>query len=88
MPTIDPTSVICATFAARAMPKSVTLSRPSSVRIMLWGLMSRWTTPWRWANSSASSAWTAQFTTSASGSGARLVISSFRVGPFRYSIAM
>ena len=50
-----------AMFAARAMPKSVTLSRPSSVRIMLWGLMSRWTTPWRWANSSASSAWAAQF---------------------------
>ena len=70
------------------MPKSVTLSRPSSVSTMLWGLMSRWMIPWRWANSSASSACTAQFTTSASGSGARPVISSLSVGPFRYSIAM
>ena len=59
VPTIEPTSVICWVFAARAMPKSVTFSRPSSVSTMLWGLMSRWITPWRWAASSAASAWVA-----------------------------
>ena len=34
---------------ARAMPKSVTLTWPSSVMSTLPGLMSRWITPWRWA---------------------------------------
>jgi len=33
---------------ARAIPKSLTLTVPSSVRSMFWGLMSRWTTPLLW----------------------------------------
>ncbi len=33
----------------RAMPKSVILAVPSPVRMMLAGLMSRWTTPSEWA---------------------------------------
>ena len=37
-----------------AMPKSVTLTRPWVSSRTLLGLMSRWTMPWRWANSSAS----------------------------------
>jgi len=38
---------------ARAIPKSVTFTPPSSVMRTLPGLMSRWTTPWRWAEASA-----------------------------------
>jgi hypothetical protein len=35
VPTIEPTSVISTSLVARAMPKSVTFSRPSGVSIML-----------------------------------------------------
>lgn len=33
---------------ARAMPKSMTLTSPLTVNMMLAGLMSRWTMPPRW----------------------------------------
>ena len=42
---------------ARAMPKSVTLARPSESTITFCGLRSRWMTLWRWANFAASRTW-------------------------------
>ena len=42
---------------ARAMPKSVSFTRPSSRTRMLAGFTSRWTTPASWAVPSASAAW-------------------------------
>ena len=46
--TVAPESVM-----ARAMPKSMTLVVPSELTMMLAGLTSRWTMPWRWAKCSA-----------------------------------
>jgi hypothetical protein len=46
---IDPTSVIWLA-PERAMPKSVTFSRPSGLTSTLCGLMSRWTIPCLCAN--------------------------------------
>ena len=48
VPMIAPSSVIWLA-PARAIPKSVTLTTPSGSTITLWGLMSRWTTPFRCA---------------------------------------
>ena len=58
MPMIDPASVIWLD-PARAMPKSATFTRPSLSTSTLWGLMSRWTMPLRWAYRSAASTWRA-----------------------------
>ncbi len=52
VPMIDPVSVIWLV-PARAIPKSVTFSRPSGATTTLWGLMSRWTIEWRCANPTA-----------------------------------
>ncbi len=41
-------TVALASAMARAMPKSITLTAPSSPIMTLAGLMSRWTMPWRW----------------------------------------
>ena len=43
----------------RAMPKSITFTRPSRVTMMFAGLMSRWITPWAWAAASASATFSA-----------------------------
>ncbi len=40
-----------------AMPKSVTFTRSPASSMMLAGLMSRWTTLFWWAKSSASATW-------------------------------
>jgi hypothetical protein len=53
---IEPTSVIWLA-PERAMPKSVTLTRPSASTTTLCGLMSRWTIPFRWAKPSAARIW-------------------------------
>ena len=87
MPMIEPASVIWLT-PARAIPKSVTFSRPSASAITLCGLMSRWTTPFRCANRSAESTWRVAAIASGIGSGPRATTSSFRLRPSRYSIAM
>ena len=52
VPMIDPVSVIWLV-PARAIPKSITLIRPSGATATLCGLMSRWTTPCWCANPSA-----------------------------------
>ena len=52
VPMIDPVSVIWLV-PERAMPKSVTFSRPSGATTTLCGLMSRWTIPFRCAKPSA-----------------------------------
>jgi len=48
-----PVTVIEASETARAMPKSVTFTSPSSVIRMFPGFTSRWTIPRRWAASRA-----------------------------------
>ena len=52
-PRVIPGSVIWASAIARAIPKSVTSTRPSWASRMLPGLMSRWTIPRAWAAASA-----------------------------------
>ncbi|CPU67901.1 Uncharacterised protein [Mycobacteroides abscessus] len=52
-----PVVVAVTSFTARARPKSVTLSRPSVSSRTFSGLMSRCTSPARWAAASASSTW-------------------------------
>ena len=56
VPMIEPVSVM-SDAPARAMPKSVTLARPSSSTITLCGLMSRCTTPRRCAKRAALRIW-------------------------------
>ncbi len=82
---IDPASVICDA-PARAMPKSVTLSR-SPMR-MLCGLMSRWMIPCRCAKRSASSISCVYASACGIGSGPRVMISSLRLRPSMTSMAM
>ena len=48
----------------RAMPKSIIRSWPLASSMMFWGLMSRWTTPLRWAWSSAWRIWEMKWTVS------------------------
>ena len=57
MPMIEPASVIWLAAPARAIPKSITLTRPSPSTITLCGLMSRWTIPFRCAKRSAERIW-------------------------------
>ena len=57
---------------ARAIPKSVTLTRPSSSTITLCGLMSRWMTPRLWAKRAARRIWIVMSTARAGSSGALL----------------
>ena len=56
VPMIEPVSVIC-DVPDRAIPKSVTFSRPSGATTTLCGLMSRWTIPLRCAKPSAARIW-------------------------------
>ena len=87
MPTIEPTSVIWLA-PARAMPKSVTFTRPSPSTRTLCGLMSRWTIPWRCAKRSAERICRAYSTATGTGAGPRVTISSLSERPSRYSMAM
>ena len=87
MPTIEPASVIC-DVPARAMPKSVTLTRPSASTSTLCGLMSRCTIPCRCAKRSAERICRAYSTETVIGAGPRETISSLSDRPSRYSIAM
>ena len=48
----------------RAMPKSIIRSWPLSSSMMFCGLMSRWTTPLRWAWSRARRIWAMKWTVS------------------------
>ena len=54
---VVPVMVSLRSVAPLAMPKSISLTTPSGVSIMLAGLISRWTTPWRCAYPSAASTW-------------------------------
>jgi hypothetical protein len=85
---IDPASVMPLSSPARAMPKSATLMRPSSLAITFCGLTSRCTTPRLWAAASAARIPSATSTASAGGSGPRWRMISLSVGPDRYSITM
>ena len=73
---------------ARAIPKSVTLARPSSSTMTLWGLRSRWMIPRRWAKRAARSTWMVRSMASSGFSGACSVTTSFSERPRRYSMAM
>jgi hypothetical protein len=57
VPTRAPLCVEPGSCATLAMPKSVTTALPSSSIRMLAGLISRWTTPERWAYVSADPTW-------------------------------
>ena len=87
MPMIEPVWVISEA-PARAMPKSVTLTRPSSSMITLCGLRSRCTTLRRCAKRAARSTCSVSSIarSGASGASSRTIESSER--PSRNSIAM
>src|SRR6202034_3876870 len=87
VPMIDPVSVMSEA-PARAMPKSVTLARPSSSRITLWGLMSRWMMPRRCAKRAASRICTTMSIASPGDSAPCSRTIAFSERPGRYSIAM
>ncbi len=73
---------------ARAMPKSATLTSPPSSMMTLAGLMSRWTTPLRWANPSADATPAARSAARSGLIGAASRMISARVRPETYSITM
>ena len=73
---------------ARAMPKSATFAVPSSVMRMFAGFTSRWTTPLRWANESASATWTAMRAAGSAFNFPWRRINWARVLPGTYSMAM
>ena len=73
MPTIEPVSVIWLV-PARAIPKSVTLTRPSPSTRTLCGLMSRCTIPCRCAKRSAERIWRAYSTATLTGAAPRPTI--------------
>ena len=75
---MEPASVIWLA-PARAMPKSVTLTRRSSSIITLCGLMSRWTIPFSCAWPSAASTWRATSTAMCTGAGPRAAIELLQV---------
>ena len=84
--------MVCATVAdesliARAIPKSITLTWPVLVIMMLPGLMSRWTTPARCEYSSAVRMPSTMRTASLESSGPAL-IRSLRSTPSTYSLTM
>ena len=87
VPMIEPVSVM-SDAPARAMPKSVTLARPSSSMITLCGLMSRWITPRRCANRAALRICSAMSIAATGASGPLSVMTCLSERPSRYSIAM
>jgi hypothetical protein len=72
--------------AAEAMPKSSTLTSPAAVRNTLPGLTSRWTTPARWAASSASATAATTRAASAGAIGPARPIRASRLSPSSSSI--
>ena len=87
VPMIEPVCVMSEA-PARAMPKSVTVTRPSSERITLCGLMSRCTIPRLWAKLAASSTWIVMSMAASGSSGPCSRTTRFSERPCRYSIAM
>ncbi len=87
VPMIEPVSVM-SDAPARAMPKSVTLARPSSSIITLWGLRSRCTTPRRCAKRAARRICEVMSIARRGSIGASAWISSLSVRPSMNSIAM
>ena len=87
MPMIEPVSVMSEA-PARAIPKSVTFARPSWSTITLCGLMSRCTTPRRWAKRAAFRICSTMSTASAGSSAPWSRTTSFRLRPSSSSIAM
>ena len=88
VPITTPVRVRSPPAPALAMPKSATFTCPSPRRRMLAGFTSRWTTPWAWAQASASATWTATSIAWATGSWARLLSSWARVVPSTSSMTM
>src|SRR5215217_1967108 len=74
--------------AAKAMPKSATLTLPASSISTFWGFMSRWTMPRLWAASRASATCEASRAASERPSGPHLRMRFSRLPPGTYSIAM
>ncbi len=87
VPMIEPVWVM-SDAPARAMPKSVTLARPSASTITLWGLRSRWMIPRRWAKRAARRTWMVRSMARSGSSGASCWTIVFSERPSRYSIAM
>ncbi len=73
---------------ARAIPKSVTRTRPSVSISTLWGLMSRCTMPRLWAKRAARRIWSVMSAEASGGAGPRSRMMSFSVRPSTNSIAM
>ena len=87
MPMIEPVSVMSEA-PARAIPKSVTRARPSSSRITLCGLRSRWITPRRCAKRAARRICTTMSIARAGSSAPSSRTIAFSERPATYSIAM
>ena len=71
---------------ARAIPKSVTLARPSASTSTFWGFRSRWTIPFACAYRAPASTW--RTISTASPTESPRSIRSFSEAPSTYSIAM
>ncbi len=84
---IEPVSVMSEA-PARAIPKSVTLARPSSSSITLCGLKSRCTTPRLWAKRAARRTCTVMSIARSGGIAPCSRTSCLSVCPLMYSIAM
>ena len=72
----------------RAIPKSVTLASPDGSTITFAGLMSRWTTPFLWAWSSARATWATMRATTGQATGPSSRARSASVWPRSSSSAM
>ena len=87
VPMIEPVSVM-SEVPARAIPKSVTRTRPSLSISTLWGLRSRWTMPRLWAKRAARRIWSVMSTAASGGAGPFSRMMSLSVRPSTNSIAM
>ncbi len=85
VPSTEPVWVISEA-PARAIPKSVTLARPSESTSTFCGFMSRWTIPWACAYLAPANTWWTISTASPTDSPRS--IRSFSDAPSTYSIAM
>ena len=88
LPSTTPVFVSVSEPAARAIPKSTTLTRPSGSSITFPGLMSRWIRPRVWAAASARAMSTATATASAGGIGPSRWSRSASVSPSTSSVTM
>ena len=74
--------------AARAIPKSVTLTLPSVEMMMFCGFTSRWMMPWAWAAARPIQTWIAMLVASRTESLPFLPMYSFSVMPSTSSMTM